>query len=167
MKKGACIFHILYYIGDVNGRMNLPKKTKTIQYTDMNTIESNTIESTTATTAAIPAVGNKDGMNVKVKAKAKAPKAKAPAAKAKAKVTPLKVTGKVGALRITGNGTVKQLAAALREKDDRPWETPTATAAVNFMVLAGGATPTDQFEDRGGAKGRAARIYSFNFTLAK
>lgn len=127
----------------------------------------NTIETTTATveTAAnvIPAPGNKGGVNVK--AKAKASKAKAPAAKAK--VTPLKVTGKVGALRITGNGTVKQLAAALREKDDRPWETPTATAAVNFMVLAGGATPTDQFEDRGGAKGRAARIYSFNFTLAK
>lgn len=129
------------------------------------TIESTTVVSNPAV-SIIPVTGNKGEVKVKSKAsKAKAPKASKPA---QAKSSPLKITGKAGALRITGNGTVKQLAALLREKDgERPWETPTATAAVNFMVLTGAATPTDQFEDRGGAKGRAARIYSFNFTLAK
>lgn len=100
--------------------------------------------------------------------KAKAPAKKAPAAKsAKAKApAKVKVTGKVGALQISGTGTIAELSEVLSAKAEKTWENPTTTALVNGLVLMGMARKVGNMPSEG-KKGRTASIYEFTATVNK
>lgn len=134
-----------------------------------------TTENTTETPASAPA--SAPATETAPVAKPKRVRKAAPAAKAEKTETPaetgpkgpkLRITGKNGALRIHGLGTIKDFAAALREKDDRPWENPTATAFVNGLVAMGGAKVTGfSAPNPDGKKGRTSKIYNFDAKIGK
>lgn len=136
-------------------------------------------KNTTTENAALKPPANEVLSTSKGKAKATAtPKKKATPTKAKAKVEEkaptapkgpkVRVTGKNGSLRIHGFGTIKEFASALREKDSRPWENPTATAFVNGLVVMGGAKESGfSAPNPEGKKGRTSKIYAFDAKIGK
>lgn len=124
------------------------------------TTEVATIETPAAPTAPAVAVAK--------------PKAKSPAApKATEGETVLKdkptvkVTGKNGSLKITGQGTIAELAVHLTEKTERVWENPTATAFVNGLVAMGGASAIGARPNPDNKRGRTAKVYQFGASIAK
>jgi hypothetical protein len=126
------------------------------------TTEVASIETTVATVAA-PAAAPA------VKAKAKRPAAsKATEGEIVLKSTPtVKVSGKNGSLKITGQGTIAELAVHLSEKTERVWENPTATAFVNGLVAMGGASAIGARPNPDNKRGRTAKVYNFGASIAK
>jgi hypothetical protein len=128
----------------------------------LNPVESNIMKTDTTTTETqieTPATVEAPKAS-KVKApKAKAPKA--PASEVKAKPT-VRITGKMGSLAISGQGTIAELAPLLTEKTGKTWENPTATAYVNGLVAMGGAVAIGARPNPDQKRGRTAKVYDFS-----
>ena len=123
------------------------------------TTEVATIETPAAPTAPAVAVA-------KPKKSPAAPKATEGETVLKDKPT-VKVTGKNGSLKITGQGTIAELAVHLTEKTERVWENPTATAFVNGLVAMGGASAIGARPNPDNKRGRTAKVYQFGASIAK
>ena len=118
-----------------------------------------TVEATPATAPAVK-VSAKPAPAKASKGKTAKPTTKAskPAAKAKA----VRITGKIGAIRITGEGTIADLSEKLSAVDSRNWENPTTTALVNGLVVMGGAKKIGNRPNPDKKRGRTAAIYAFD-----